>query len=358
MTGVPVLPVLVITGYAIVVTILRWFFVRDSAVDRLINRALGLAGVGMLIGLATTSSAVPVVVGHVSAITGFFTTSAIYGVARMLDGGSGPDAHRRQRRYDLVALGGAVSAVLVNMAVVVHLIPVEISSRWHSICSAGSGLPLAVSGFLLMRASLREFRSADTPMGERVAYGALIGVGVFWACYAAILLVRYRWGVPPDDPGKVWALAGFTSLAVITTLLAIPLARIAAVRFGWDRDSRDCRRLRPLWAALTDAVPHVALTPDDTPREPAERRYRMAIEIRDALLHLRRQADGDQDDDIGRRALEMLRGAELGLPARSSADSHDVELRHLLALADRWPEAESAYIATDRSGLSAVPGNR
>ncbi|WP_405179593.1 hypothetical protein OG225_38395 [Nocardia sp. NBC_01377] len=358
MTGVPVLPVLVITAFAIVVTILRLFFVRDSAVDRLINRALGLAGAGMLIALATTWSAVPVVVGHLGAITGFFTASAIYGAARMFDAGSGQGAYRRQRRYDLVALCGSASTVLVNLAVVLHLIPVELSSRWHSICSATSGLPLAVSGFLLMRASLREVRSADTPMVERVAYGALICVGVFWSCYSVALVVLYGMGVRPDDPGKGLALAGFTSLAVITTLLAIPLARMAAVGLGWDRDSRDCRRLRPLWSALTAAVPHVALTPDDTPREPAERRYRMAIEIRDALLHLRRQADGDHDDDIGRRALVILGGAQLGLPARSSADSHDVELRHLLALADRWPEAELAYIATDRSGLSAVPGNR
>ncbi|MET7768725.1 DUF6545 domain-containing protein [Nocardia sp. NPDC005366] len=363
MTAVPLVPVVLITGFAILVAALRWIFLHDNVTDRLINRALGLAGIGMLIAVVATRPAVPIIVTHLGGIAGLFTASALYGVARMLDGADPKEARLRQRRYDLVALSVSVLTVLINASVVLHLTSVDVSSRWHSACSAASCLPLAVSGFRLMRASIREIRSADTPLAERIAYCSLICVAVFWMCYAPILLVRYRLGLPPDDPGKGWALSGFAFFAVITALLAIPLVRMAVVWFGWDRESRDCRRLAPLWTDLTAAVPHIAMAPDEARRRaPAQRRYRMTIEIRDALLHLRRHADGDGHDDIRGDTLRIVRSTEIGLvayPGDESADRHDVELRYLLNMARRWPEAKRAYFDAHRSPrLSAARGNR
>ncbi|MFD0365983.1 DUF6545 domain-containing protein [Nocardia sp. GCM10030253] len=367
MTAVPTAPVAAITVFAILVAILRCIFVHHSATDRLINRALGLAGAGMLLRVATTGTDLTVVAAQVVAVVGFLTVASVYGVARMLDGANPRDARRRQRRYDLLALMGFVVTVLIDAAAAVHLVPAATPVRWQGFGAAISCVPLAVSGFLLMRASLREIRCTDSPPTERIAYSALICVASFWICYAVILLMRYRRGVAPSDSGKGWALGGFAFFAVIAALLGIPLVRMLLVRIGWDRDSRDCRRLRPLWVDLTAAVPHIALVPDNAGRrDPALRRYRMTIEIRDALLHLRRHVPDADPGDIRSRTLHIVRSAEAGIVAASAtgaADTaalrRDLELRHLLEMAAQWPKAKRAILATDRAPrLSAAPGNR
>jgi hypothetical protein len=66
----------------------------------------------------------------------------------------------------------------------------------------------------------------------------------------------------------------------------------------WVRDYRTYRRLRPLWAALYEAVPAIALDPPRTRlgdllplRDLDHRLYRRVIEIRDAQLALRPYTD-------------------------------------------------------------------
>ncbi|WP_280315636.1 DUF6545 domain-containing protein [Nocardia abscessus] len=362
MTAVPLVPTVAVTCFAVLVAVLRWIFVRDSATDRLINRALGLAGIGMLLAVVSIRSGAPAVVTHLGAMVGFLTAGSVYGVARLLAGADSEGAARRQRRYDSVAVTAAVFTVLIDVAIALELLPAVTSSRWYAFSAAAACLPLAGAGFLLARAGIGEIRSAETPVAQRITYVALICVGAFWICYAVIVLVRAPMGVSPTDQGEGWSLSGFAFFAVITALLAIPLVRMLLVRVGWDRDSRDCRTLQPLWADLTAAVPHIVLVDESHRRVPALRRYRMAIEIRDALLQLRRRASDYPPDDIRSHTLHIVRDAEAGLVTASDTDAaagHDLELRYLLDMADRWPEAKRAYLAADRSPrLSAARASR
>ncbi|WP_159839662.1 DUF6545 domain-containing protein [Nocardia sp. CY41] len=361
MTAVPLAPTVAVTCLAVLVAVLRWIFVRDSATDRLINRALGCAAIGMLLAVVTVRFAVPAIVTHLGAMVGFLTAGSVYGVARLLAGADPRDAPRRQRRYDVVAVAAGGITVLIDVATVLSMLPAGTSARWYAFSAAATCLPLAAAGFLLIRAGIGEIRSAGTSITQRLTYLALSGVGAFWICYAVLVLGRSLVGVSPTDQGEGWSLSGFAFFAVITALLAIPLVRMLLVRLGCDRDSRDCRTLLPLWTDLTAAVPHVVLVDDDHRRGPALRRYRMAIEIRDALLQLRRHASGYPPDDIRGHTLRIVREAEAGLVAVSGADAtagHDVELRHLLALAARWPKAKRAYLADRLPRLSAGRGSR
>ncbi|MEV6427911.1 DUF6545 domain-containing protein [Nocardia sp. NPDC051463] len=353
--AIPTAPAVGITASAVLVAALRWKLVNDSGTDRLINRALGLAGAGMLLGIVTTGSRLAGVATSVGAVVGFLTVASIYGVARLADGANPVHTRRRQRRYDLVALTGAGLTLLIKVAAELHLVSAATATHGQSLGMALSCLPLALSGFLVMRASFREIRCTDSPPSERTAYACLLGVASFWIVYAAILLVRYCRGISPEDAGAGWALGGFVFFALIVALLGIPLVRMLLVRIGWDRDSRHCRRLHPLWADLTAAVPHIALAPRDAIHQgPAERRYRMTIEIRDALLHLRRQVPGsDADlDDIRSRTLRFVDNAQAALPTApvaatgaTSAVRRELESRHLLELARQWPKTKRA---TDR----------
>jgi xanthosine utilization system XapX-like protein len=361
MTAVPLIPTVAVTCFAVLVALLRWIFVRDSATDRLINRALGSAGIGMLLAIVSIRFAAPTAVTHLGAMVGYLTASSVYGVARMLAGANPQDARRRQRRYDLVAVTAAVLTVLIDVAIALDSMPPETASRWYAFSAAVTCVPLAVAGFLLIRAGIGEIRCAETPIAQRVTYIALIGVGAFWICYAVLVLVRSPMGVSPSDQGEGWSLSGFAFFAVITALLAIPLVRMLLIRIGWDRDSRDCRTLQPLWTDLTAAVPHIVLVDESHPRGPALRRYRMAIEIRDALLHLRRHASEYPPEDVRRRTLRIVHAAESGLVAAGTnvPGSHDLELRYLLAMATRWPKAKRACLAVDRSPrLSPARGSR
>ncbi|MGN2641646.1 DUF6545 domain-containing protein [Nocardia takedensis] len=356
MTALPATPVLVITVFACLVTALRMVFVRDSVADRLINRALGFASVGMVFLLVTAGSTLPVLLTLVGAALRFLTAAGVYGVARVLDGADPKQAGRRQRRYDRIAWSVIGGTAALDVAYFLGFVPESAPQTWYVASGILACLPVAVAGFLLVRAGLREIRAARTPWGHRVTFSALIGVAGFWIGYTVLLFVRYLAGMPPSDPGKYGATAGFTFFGILTGLLAIPLARMALVRAGLDRDSRDCRRLRPLWADLTAAVPHVALAPDEADvRSAALRRYRMTVEIRDALLQLRRHAGDLPPHDPRAYALRVVRAAEAGLTA--AEPGHDSELRHLLGLADRWPRVKRDHAAF-ADGLSAVRASR
>lgn len=350
MTEVSLVAVAVVTGLALLVTGLRCVFVRDSATDRLINRALGFAGVGMICLMVTERVDLPAAVTHLGSVVGFLTTASVYGAARMMTGA--PRARQRQRRYDSIALGASAVIALIDVAVLLDLVSGDISERCYSFATAMSCLPVAAAGVLLIPPGIREIRSGDTRFAARFAYIALISVAIFWVCYAVFLLARYRTGSPPMDPGKTWAITGFAFFALITVLLAIPLVRMLVVRVEWDRDSRDCRKLHPLWADLTMAIPQVTLAPDvvDQPGA-AQRRYRMAVEIRDALMQLRRHGQDYSPDDLRGHTLRIVRSMEGRLPAETATD-HQAELRYLLGMAAKWPRAKRAYLAADAEGAT------
>ncbi|MGW4367606.1 DUF6545 domain-containing protein [Nocardia takedensis] len=337
-----------VSAFAGLVTVLRLVFLHDSVADRIINRSIGLAALGMFFAMATVDSDLPVEFTHLGGAIGFLTASAVLGSARLLDGADPGGAPARQRRYDRGAgLGIAITAT-IDVAHFAGLCPAAAPKTWYATAAASACLPLAVSGVLLIRAGMREVLSAQNRIAPKIAFAVLVGVAGFWLCYATILVARYCVGDPLDNPGAVWTVTSFLFLAVITALLAIPLVRMALVHAGWDKDSRDCRTLELLWTDLVAAVPHVTLVPDRADdRSPALRRYRMGIEIRDALLQLRRHAGDYPPDDPRGRILRVVRAAEDGLVTAPRPRDHDSELRHLLGLAARWPQVRGEYAPRD-----------
>ncbi|WP_433199776.1 DUF6545 domain-containing protein [Nocardia sp. CA-107356] len=111
----------------------------------------------------------------------------------------------------------------------------------------------------------------------------------------------------------------------------MPLISTLLTHIGWDRTGRYCRRLRPMWADLTAAVPEIVLEMrrDHNGRtDPAIRLHRMTVEIRDSLLHLERYSDSPDDLAAtggdphihGRRIAETIATKAAGHPrARAGA---------------------------------------
>jgi hypothetical protein len=115
----------------------------------------------------------------------------------------------------------------------------------------------------------------------------------------------------------------------------------------------------PLWRESTTAVPEVVLLGDPSaPREPASQLYRMTVEIRDALLHLKPYAPGAQEfgapsssaDEVRAYALRVAwavrakRHGNAPAPATSARGDAQAarrdraaELRFLIRLAREWP---------------------
>lgn len=115
---------------------------------------------------------------------------------------------------------------------------------------------------------------------------------------------------------RVVAVFTYSSLPVVsgtyissihTTCVALGCSIAAFIPMGKDLAARrDCNALYPLWRALCDALPHIALYPPRsrmadalTPRNSQLRLHRRLIEIRDGLLIMR--------DWVSQRDLDAIR---------------------------------------------------
>ncbi|MFE2865024.1 MAB_1171c family putative transporter [Embleya sp. NPDC059259] len=124
-----------------------------------------------------------------------------------------------------------------------------------------------------------------------LALGNLLGVG-YCALRATYLLVTAFDGAWPGGDGAFEAESKVVKLGAITLILAGTSYSAFALALRRWRQWVAMRRLRALWAVLTDAVPHVVLRDENEPREHSlveltYRLHRRGIEIRDAALTLR-----------------------------------------------------------------------
>lgn len=348
MQGAPAIVVWGCAVWAVVITVLRLWLVRETAEERLINRALVFAAAGTFIGVVSAPLHLGMAGRTLGAVVGFFTSSTVFGFARVVATRDTAGIPRRQRRYDAGAwvLGG-ISTVLAA-GVAADLVTLDLLNRWLDLGGVIVCFPLALSGILILGGCVREILLPATSLAERVTYVILVSIAGYWISYSAYLVVRFALNRDTFVIGPMWVLCAYAFFAAITTLLAIPVMWRLLDLFGWDRAGRDCTRLRPLWSDLIAEVPEIWLG-DTIHRRAAERRYRMTIEIRDALLHLRRQADSpdgftgapgracvwsrvfDLEEQLGPASIAAERGR------RHLAPEHDLELCYLLALADRWP---------------------
>ncbi|WP_159922786.1 MULTISPECIES: MAB_1171c family putative transporter [Nocardia] len=353
MNAVPVsvvLPVVVCLG---LMTVGRWLFVNETIADRLINRTWSSILVALLLYQIVFALQHPDLARRLYLGVGMMSVASFLGLARLVGGADVETAYRRQRRYDAAFAAVGVSVVLGTPAV--HAV---LQFDYAEVVWTLSALPAIYGGLLFGRACVRELRAASSSTRERFTYAVLLAISAYWAVGSAIMVLRSLAGTPPSEPGSAWGILAFLMLLAVTLLTAIPLVTVLLARAGWDRSSRICRSLQSLWRDLTAAVPEVVLVLDNSFRhDSSSRLYRMTVEIRDALLHLKPYlpespghiTSAEINNDVRGDALRLacaVRAKRAGdAPAidpagRSAAQSEPrdraAELRYLLELAREW----------------------
>ncbi|MFD6160238.1 MAB_1171c family putative transporter [Nocardia sp. NPDC060256] len=328
----------------------RWWLVNETHADRLINRALTW-DIGAVFAYGVVASiGYPDVGQRVFLAVGFLTLSSTVGFIALLGGADLRTTWRRQRGYDAVAVSAGSVVLLCSLAGELGLFPAAMRAvDWDGLLWVAADVVLISVAVALGRACLRELRTAAGTR-ETLTYWALLAVACYSACASVYRTLRTLSGASPQDMGTAWAVGAFSTLAILATLISIPLVNALLARAGLDRAGRYCRRLRPLWHDLTAAVPEVVLPLDheDHPGSSA-RLYRMTVEIRDALLHLKPyvpDSSAVETTDLHAYARGISAAARLKshgtpptYPGRAvpfPAGDRTTELGNLLALSRAW----------------------
>ncbi|KAA8886631.1 hypothetical protein F3087_22930 [Nocardia colli] len=351
MNSAPPVFTTVVIAFVLAIVCGRWWLVNESLTDRLINRALtwdigAVAGYGVVAGIGF-----PDVGQRVFMAIGFLTLSNTCGFIALLGGADQRTTWQRQRAYDSVAASAGLLVLLCAVAGEIGLFPASMRVvDWDGLLWVAADIFLIAIAVTLGRACVRELRAAAATAGETLTYWALFAVACYTVCASTYRTLHTLSGASPQDLGTAWAVGSFVMLAILATLISMPLVSALLVRAGLDRESRWCRRLRPLWHDLTAAVPEVVLPFDHEDRPGSSARlYRMTVEIRDALLHLKQYVPDPSATettdlrtyvrDIAEAARLKQHGRPPAYPGRAvqfPAGDRTTELSSLLALSREW----------------------
>lgn len=373
------LPVIAVTC---ILMVGRWVLLGHTPTDRLINRSLAWAVLGLLLHERGVAPDITSLMHQLSLGCILFTLAGIYGIAQLW-GGADPDTVAvRQRRYDIATAAVFVLVLAAGTPARQQGMLIDQALGWPSIVFwALFGAPLAVCAVLILRTSAHEFRAEDLGPREKLVYyavfaaaGGLLIDAVAGPSVAA--LSTYTDIALPDPQMRRKAATFFAATFAAAIITAIPLFSLIAAQVGWDRTARYNRRLQPLWSDLTAAFPDLVLYPADQLAEldAAARLHRMTVEIRDALLNLRPYTPmtGDRLEPalstgaaVGKRAqvtlytisvARALRAKNTGAqpdpiaartaprPPAATGDL-DSELQSLLELARQWAGAQALVAA-------------
>jgi hypothetical protein len=124
------------------------------------------------------------------------------------------------------------------------------------------------------------------------------------------------------EPVSIVAIGTGTVLVVLGLSMPVWERRISSL-FSWLESYRTYRKIRPLWLALYDAVPEIALESPNFPvRDIRYHLYRTVIEIRDGW----RAMHHDLDPEIARQAAERGKAAGWsGLELRAFVESEQLK---------------------------------
>ncbi|WP_405166072.1 hypothetical protein OG203_13925 [Nocardia sp. NBC_01499] len=353
-----------VIGYVAIVAVGRVLFTRDTVIDRLVNRLPVWCLIGLVLYRCTPTPSVSSVTNELALGCIVMLGMYLYGMARLWE--SGPEGTwRRQRVYCAIAVGSALLIVLAGPAAG-SAGRLSEQLNWGGIVVwTAFAAPQAATAVIFARLCIRELRGGKLgPLARAFCYLMLLAFLPFWIDLALFVFqLILGWDYFP--PHIVRAELIFTSTAVVaSTLIASPVVELLLAQAGWDRDGRICHRLRPLWRAVTAAVPEVVMSaPSDrlTRGDSTARLLRMIVEIRDALLHLgpylpnavSAPLDGpDREIKVyACRLASAVRARKAGLRPMDSdpvpqtfltAQDFDTELRQLLELARVWSAARAA----------------
>ncbi|WP_433201294.1 MAB_1171c family putative transporter [Nocardia sp. CA-107356] len=353
-----------VIGYLGAIAAGRLMLLRDTIIDRLINRMLLWSIAAMLLYRSTSTPSITSLPVALALGCVVMTTMYLYVIARYIVAETEPAAvWRRHRRCGLVAAVATVVMVLSGMAADDNGRPVDLGAHGPAaIFGFAYAAPLAINMGVFLLVGIRELRIGDLSAKTRLVCWLLGISGGFVLVSQALSLAQVLTGRPDLGPHLPRGELDFVLCLVLDgTLLAIPLLSALLALAGWDRDGRICRRLRPLWRDLTAAVPEIVL-PADARRgaDPATRLFRMTVEIRDSLLHLGSYLPAEPHPgtesaweiaDYAHRIAYAARArkagrapAVVGAAPRLPLVAHDfdAELHHLLGLARVWPQAKTA----------------
>ncbi|WP_068056927.1 DUF6545 domain-containing protein [Nocardia xishanensis] len=345
-------PVLVITSAIIGA---RWVLLRHSTIDLLLNRALtwsvgGVFAYGIVVWLGF-----PELAPQVFITSGLLAMANVYGLARLLDRGDTENAAVRLRNYHLVAVTVA-GAAIVAVSPIGRVLSIDRILDWYTVVWVAADIMIAVSVVLIARACVRELRGQVATVQERLTYSSLLVLACSSGVLTVTALINIAAGKPPTEPGAAGSVGAFICLLLYAVLVAVPLVTVVLERLGLDGAGRDCRQLRPMWLDLTAVVPGVVLDRKLHHADSVARRYRMMVEISDALLYLRKldlesPGDthvGDEREALARQMPELVRKA---LPADGVGDGlsrgeghRAADLQMLLELAREWPALRADVI--------------
>ncbi|WP_433661859.1 DUF6545 domain-containing protein [Nocardia sp. CA-128927] len=358
-------PPLLIVAFVVLVGLIsvgHWLLVNESVTDRLINHALAWDNGARLAFVCCAGLGHPDLGRRLFLGASVLAVSKYLGFARLLDGANPLPAAQRQRRSDGRAASFGVVVGLFTIADECGL-PLSRAIDWETILW-GAVLPFVIwTGFLLARASLGELRGGVRAARERLTYSALLVLGCYIIVSSTYNFITNSIGSTPGNSATVMAVASDVAGSLFVVLIAVPLLEALLVRARLDLEGSQCRRLHPLWHDLTAVVPEVVL-PADHPRDSSSRLYRMTVEIRDALVHLKQFMPDDsaiRPDNISRYALRIAAAAHLrrhGVPTHPPsatihlpADNRAGELHNLLALSREWPRARATVASETFTAL-------
>ncbi|WP_069161962.1 MAB_1171c family putative transporter [Nocardia altamirensis] len=348
-------PSLLVAAFVVLVGLIvvgRWLFVHETITDHLINRALAWDAGALLLFCCCAAVGYRDLGQRLFLGVSAMALSKCIGCARLFDGADPRLVDERQRRYDVRA---AVLGVFVILSALAEVAGVHMHRLidWEAIVWAITEVFIFWIGLLLVRCCLRELRAASPTPRERLTYSALLFLGCYDIVSSAYTFMATATGTAPGYPGTLMAVASLVAVVLLVLLLAVPLFEALLVRAHLDFDGRQCRRLNPLWRDLTAAVPEVVLH-TERPRGSSSRLYRMTVEIRDALLHLKQftaETGAVRTDDIRAYAVDIAEAAQRrrqgiqvlnpGTVMHLRADDRADELRNLLALSREWPRARA-----------------
>ncbi|WP_084536017.1 MAB_1171c family putative transporter [Nocardia yamanashiensis] len=361
----------------LLVIIGRLWLLNDSPVDRLINRAMiAGAGTGLLLREAWfehwLARALPFdddltiqFARQLSFGSIVLSITYIWGIVGMWGGDDPERTWHQQRFYTMAGIAATIVILIAGTPARSANELIDEYMGWPAVVAwVAFYLPIGIAAVALGYVAIRELRQPDATARERALYIAIIVLAVVIGFDAvatpAVTALQVLADEPNSDPEmqlKSWIF--FLATVGSAAAVAIPLVSTALTITGWDRTSRYCRRLRPLWRDLTAAVPEIVL---DLPRdehgrvEPATRLHRMIVEIRDSLLHLKRYSTAPvfADPDPATYAAHIAAAIEAknsGLPAASltpaaspvQLGTRDLtgELEQLLSLAELWPRTRA-----------------